>query len=37
MKDLISPGGYTLRGIQLMAEHLHYFDPQDEATGEEPD
>ena len=31
--DLSDPQGYPLRGIYLMAEHLHYFDPEDEATG----
>ena len=30
-KDLSDPQGHPLRGIYLMAEHLHYFD-EDEAT-----
>ena len=36
-RDLNTPEGYPLRGIQLMAEHLHYFGPEDEAAGAEPD
>ena len=35
--DLTDPQGRPLRGIYLMAEHLHYFDPEDEATsGSQP-
>ena len=35
--DQSTPEGYPLRGIYLMAEHLHYFDPEAEvAGGEQP-
>ena len=34
-RDLSDPQGYPLRGIYLMAEHLHYFDPE-ETDGDQP-